>query len=107
MVVVLPDPFGPMKPYTSPGSSLSDSRSTANSSPYFFVRSRHSITGAALRLVLRPEGVGQHSPGQRPGFAVVFVVQAEGLGQVCRTPSGCQITRHVYPGRCPGLCCPT
>src|SRR5690349_9158011 len=43
MVVVLPDPFGPMKPYTSPRSSLSDSRSTANKSLYFFVRSRHSI----------------------------------------------------------------
>ena len=49
MVVVLPDPFGPMNPYTSPGSSLSDSRSTANSSPYFFVRSRHSIMGLSWR----------------------------------------------------------
>ncbi len=44
MVVVLPAPLGPMKPNTSPLSSLIDSDLTANSSPYFFVRSRVSIT---------------------------------------------------------------
>ena len=43
MVVVLPAPLGPMKPNTSPLSSLIDSDLTANSSPYFFVRSRVSI----------------------------------------------------------------
>src|SRR5262249_37924555 len=45
MVVVLPAPFGPMKPYTSPGSSRSVSRSRAYRSPYFLVRSRVSIMG--------------------------------------------------------------
>ena len=31
---------------------------------------------------LQPEGLGQHSPGLRPGYAVVMVFQAEGLGQL-------------------------
>src|SRR5262245_27678739 len=43
MVVVLPAPLGPMNPYTSPRSSLSDSRFRAYRSPYIFVRSRVSI----------------------------------------------------------------
>jgi len=38
MVVVFPAPFGPMKPNTSPLSSLRVSRSRAYRSPYFLVR---------------------------------------------------------------------
>src|SRR6516162_576865 len=45
IVVVLPAPLGPMKPYTSPRSSFSVSRFRAYSSPYIFVRSRVSIIG--------------------------------------------------------------
>jgi len=48
MVVVLPAPFGPMNPYTSPLSSLIVSRSRAYSSPYFLVRSFVSIIGVSL-----------------------------------------------------------
>src|SRR5947209_7313710 len=43
MVVVLPAPLGPMKPYTSPFSSFNVSRFRAYRSPYIFVRSRVSI----------------------------------------------------------------
>src|SRR5262245_2399847 len=52
MVVVLPAPLGPMKPYTSPFSSLSVSRSRAYNSPYIFVRSRVSIMSAILVCLL-------------------------------------------------------
>src|SRR4051794_17328840 len=64
MVVVLPAPFGPMNPYTSPWSSLSVSRSSANSSPYFFVRSRHSIMGHSLASGRREPAVVwlRHAP---------------------------------------------
>src|SRR5262249_26006105 len=48
MVVVLPAPLGPMKPYTSPFSSLSVSRFRAYRSPYILVRSRVSIIGSIL-----------------------------------------------------------
>src|SRR5919201_4969881 len=43
MVVVLPEPLGPMNPYTSPRSSFIVSRFRAYRSPYIFVRSRVSI----------------------------------------------------------------
>src|SRR4051794_4521730 len=46
--VVLPAPFGPRKPNTSPRSTVSDRSSTAVKSPYFFVRERISITGGRL-----------------------------------------------------------
>src|SRR5437763_11848988 len=49
MVVVLPAPLGPMKPYTSPFSSFSVSRLRAYRSPYIFVRSRVSIMGQSLK----------------------------------------------------------
>ena len=67
MVVVLPEPLGPMKPYTSPGSSLSDRRSTANSSPYFFVKSRHSIMVARWLFVFTPKGWDNIARGVAPG----------------------------------------
>ena len=47
IVVVLPAPLGPMKPNTSPCSSVRLSRLRANSSPYFFVRSWVSIMADA------------------------------------------------------------
>ena len=43
IVVVLPAPLGPMKPNTSPRLSFRSIDLMANSSPYFFVRSRVSI----------------------------------------------------------------
>ncbi len=50
IVVVLPAPLGPMKPKTSPLSSFKFNDFTANSSPYFFVRSRVSITVYLRRI---------------------------------------------------------
>src|SRR5512141_3183609 len=46
MVVVLPAPFGPKRPNTSPGRTLRSSLSTAVKSPYFLVRARVLIAGA-------------------------------------------------------------
>src|ERR1051325_5351937 len=48
MVVVLPAPLGPRKPKISPRSAVSDNRSTAVKSPYFFVRSSITIIGVRL-----------------------------------------------------------
>src|SRR5215208_5266143 len=48
IVVVLPAPFGPRKPKISPCSAVSDRRSTAVKSPYFFVRSSITIIGVRL-----------------------------------------------------------
>src|SRR5262245_10270814 len=42
MVVVLPAPFGPMKPQISPGATRNATRSTARSAPKDFVISRTS-----------------------------------------------------------------
>src|ERR1700733_16106307 len=49
MVVVLPAPLGPMTPKTSPLSSFIDRDFTAKRSPYFFVKSRVSITSLSWR----------------------------------------------------------
>src|SRR6266480_4294339 len=54
MVVVLPAPLGPMKPYTSPRSSFSVRRLSAYNSPYIFVRSRVSIIVCPSSVVHRP-----------------------------------------------------
>ena len=37
MVVVLPEPFGPIKPYTEPSGTMSESPSTAVTAPKAFV----------------------------------------------------------------------
>jgi hypothetical protein len=37
MVVVLPDPFGPINPYTEPSGTVSDRPSTAVTAPKAFV----------------------------------------------------------------------
>ena len=46
MVVVLPAPFGPRRPNTSPWRTCRSSLSTAVNSPYFLVRPRVLIAGA-------------------------------------------------------------
>src|SRR5262245_36010138 len=46
MVVVLPAPLGPMKPRICPRSTVSDRRSSATNSPYFFARSLATTTGS-------------------------------------------------------------
>src|SRR5215217_4125368 len=56
MVVVFPAPFGPMNPNTSPCSSFKVSRSRAYRSPYFLVRSRHSIIGGLVSCELPAAG---------------------------------------------------
>ena len=53
MVVVLPAPLGPMKPNTSPRSSLRSILRIANRSPYFLVRSRVSIISSPSPLSAR------------------------------------------------------
>src|SRR5262245_37240763 len=50
MAVVLPAPLGPMKPKTSPFCRFKSSDLTANSSPYFLVRSLVSITARHSRV---------------------------------------------------------
>src|SRR5262245_4157237 len=70
MVVVLPEPLGPMKPYTSPRSSLIVSRFRAYRSPYILVRSRVSIMaftfGAARGLACAAPGRGRRRLLGRP-----------------------------------------
>src|SRR5262245_23573586 len=51
MVVVLPAPFGPRKPWIWPGPTARLTPSTARKAPYSFTRSRTSITAD---LALRP-----------------------------------------------------
>src|SRR5829696_6698512 len=57
----------------------------------------------------QPEGLGQLSPGQRPGYAY-WIWQPEGLRYAEQRLSqafSLEDKSTPYPGRCPGLCCPT
>src|SRR5215203_3110934 len=53
IVVVLPAPFGPSRPNTSPWRTVRSSLSTAVKSPYFLVRPRIRIAGAPFTLAPR------------------------------------------------------
>src|SRR4051812_10436570 len=63
MVVVLPAPLGPMKPYTSPCCSSSVSRFSAYSSPYILVRSCVLI----IAVVFLPSPLGGEAGGEGTG----------------------------------------
>ena len=52
--VVLPAPFGPMKPYRAPRGIVRSSRSTAFSAPNVFVTPRRSIAALSAACCLRP-----------------------------------------------------
>src|SRR5262245_50185906 len=54
MVVVLPAPFGPRKPWISPGSTSRLTPSTAVKRPYFLTSSSTRIIGASPPPWLRP-----------------------------------------------------
>ena len=56
IVVVLPAPFGPMKPRICPRPTDSVSRSRARNRPYFFVSSCVSTTGPSVPISPRPSG---------------------------------------------------
>src|SRR5262245_40079866 len=62
MVVVLPAPFGPMKPRIWPRSTVIDSRSRATNEPYFFDSSRVSTIGASLPMHVSAASVVSLSP---------------------------------------------
>src|SRR2546425_12503295 len=49
-VVVLPAPFGPTRPKTSPAPTVKEMPSTARTSPYDFVKSRIATTSAIARV---------------------------------------------------------
>src|SRR5262245_29573020 len=52
--------------------------------------------------LLQPEGLGQLSPGQRPGLVVVLFSRLKAWDSACRSPSGCQFNRVVTRGVAPG-----
>src|SRR4051812_3371943 len=56
-VVVLPAPFGPRKPYTSPLRTLMLTESTASRSPYFLLRSCVSRTSSFMTSTVVADGV--------------------------------------------------
>src|SRR5262249_61448113 len=97
MVVVLPEPLGPMNPYTSPRSSLIVSRLRAYRSPYILVRSRVSIMNGArgsIRGTVRSRlGRADRDVDAHEGFLV------DGAGQ--RGPFGRGARQAVEPQ--PGL----
>ena len=64
-----------------------------------------------LLSVFTPKGWDNIAQGNALGCETRDL-QSEGLRQAneaarCRTPSGCTNSRSPYPGRCPGLGCPT
>src|SRR5580704_250542 len=58
MVVDLPEPFGPMNPYTDPSGTVSDRLSTAVTSPKLLVTSLISTAGTFRMLSLEAGSVG-------------------------------------------------
>src|SRR3712207_3107216 len=75
MVVVLPAPFGPMKPNRSPRFRFKSIDLIANSSPYFFVRSRVSIMKV---LVAFPAAGQAHEAG-----GSLAPSRVPGVGRIC------------------------
>ncbi len=77
-VVVLPAPFGPRMPNTSPLATSKLTPSTACRVPYFLRRSRATSTGSS------PEGMGGRLSGARA------------LGVGCAMGGGCYPIRDRY-----------
>ena len=53
-VVVLPAPFGPTRPSTSPGAMVKEMRSTAVKAPYCLVRFWTDIMSSEMRVMKNP-----------------------------------------------------
>src|SRR5688500_8023637 len=70
IVVVLPAPFGPRKPMTSPRRIENETLFSAQTSPYFFPRSRASIIESFMEIASRSQprwrGVREEGPERGP-----------------------------------------
>src|ERR1017187_10144586 len=103
MVVVLPAPFGPSRPYTSPSAIRKPTPSTARRVPKLLVRPAHSRTGGWLT---RPEPAGVAPPG--PAAEVTPSAPDHGRHAEPRQHSGPRadlaplVDQEVDPGECCG-----
>jgi hypothetical protein len=73
----------------------------------------------SMTAIRQPEGLGNDSPGQRPGcvqknictpksatnHSLFMEIPVDVTHRSCPSPSGWIIKRTLNPGRCPGLAC--